>query len=201
MILQDKLIIAVDFDGTIVEDAYPGIGDPMIFAFETLKKLQEDGHRLILWTYRHGKHLQDAVEFCKENDIEFQISFGLPYGEDVITTDETRLRQVLNNIIGNAIKFTRKGMVNIDYQLIDNYLIFTVKDTGIGISTQQKDLIFDRFSQADNTISREFGGTGLGLAISKACTELLGGKIWMKSELGHGTEMNFSIPYQKSEEV
>lgn len=71
MISQDKLIIAVDFDGTIVEDNYPGIGDPMIFAFDTLKKLQEDGHRLILWTYRHGKKLDEAVTFCKKKGVEF----------------------------------------------------------------------------------------------------------------------------------
>jgi len=63
--------IAVDFDGTIVEDAYPKIGRPKIFAFETLKKLQERGHRLILWTYRYGKRLDEAVEFCRENGIEF----------------------------------------------------------------------------------------------------------------------------------
>jgi hypothetical protein len=63
--------IAVDFDGTIVEDEFPGIGKPKIFAFDTLKKLQEKGHRLILWTYRNGKHLEEAVEFCKENGIVF----------------------------------------------------------------------------------------------------------------------------------
>jgi len=71
MIAQDKLIIAVDFDGTIVEDAYPRIGDPMIFAFDTLLKLQERGHRLILWTYRHGERLDEAVEFCKKKGVEF----------------------------------------------------------------------------------------------------------------------------------
>ncbi len=71
MISKDKLIIAVDFDGTIVEDGYPGIGEPRIFAFETLKRLQEDGHRLILWTYRCNYRLDEAVEFCKENGIEF----------------------------------------------------------------------------------------------------------------------------------
>ncbi len=71
MISKDKLIIAVDFDGTIVEDGYPGIGEPRIFAFETLKRLQEDGHRLILWTYRCNNRLDEAVEFCKENGIEF----------------------------------------------------------------------------------------------------------------------------------
>ena len=71
MISKDKLIIAVDFDGTIVEDAYPGIGEPRIFAFETLKRLQKDGHRIILWTYRCNTRLDEAVLFCKENGIEF----------------------------------------------------------------------------------------------------------------------------------
>ena len=66
-----RLIIAVDFDGTIVEDNYPGIGKALIFAFDTLKMLQKDGHQLILWTYRHGKELDDAVEFCLNNGIEF----------------------------------------------------------------------------------------------------------------------------------
>ncbi len=71
MNLNDKLIIAVDFDGTIVEDAYPNIGKPIIFAFETLKKLQENGHRLILWTYRSGDKLEDAVTFCNNNGVFF----------------------------------------------------------------------------------------------------------------------------------
>jgi len=71
MIPKDHLIIAIDFDGTIVEDGFPKIGKPMIFAFETIKKLQADGHRLILWTYRSGRKLQEAVDFCKENGIVF----------------------------------------------------------------------------------------------------------------------------------
>lgn len=66
-----SLIIAVDFDGTIVKDAYPKIGKPKIFAFETLKKLQQEGYRLILWTYRKGTPLKQAVEFCRENGLEF----------------------------------------------------------------------------------------------------------------------------------
>ncbi|MEL0643946.1 hydrolase [Olleya sp. Ti.3.14] len=71
MKLSKGLIIAVDFDGTIVEDAYPGIGQERLFAFETLKRLQADGHRLILWTYRHGKKLDEAVAYCQENGITF----------------------------------------------------------------------------------------------------------------------------------
>ncbi len=65
------MTIAVDFDGTIVEHKYPAVGKPQLFAFETLKQLQKQGHKLILWTYRAGKELDDAVEFCKENGIEF----------------------------------------------------------------------------------------------------------------------------------
>jgi hypothetical protein len=65
------LTIAIDFDGTIVQDAYPKIGKPIIFAFETIKKIQEKGHHTILWTYRRGKALDEAVAFCKKNNIEF----------------------------------------------------------------------------------------------------------------------------------
>lgn len=71
MNFQDKLIIAVDFDGTIVEDGYPKIGKPRIFAFETLKRLQDDGHRLILWTYRSGSKLDEAVKFCEDKAYSF----------------------------------------------------------------------------------------------------------------------------------
>ncbi|TXE16516.1 hydrolase [Psychroserpens burtonensis] len=71
MNFQDKLVIAIDFDGTIVEDAFPKVGKPRIFAFETMKRLQQDGHRVILWTYRSGSKLDDAVDFCKDNGITF----------------------------------------------------------------------------------------------------------------------------------
>ena len=71
MLPNKNLIIAIDFDGTIVEDAYPKIGKPMIFAFETMKKLQSEVHRLILWTYRSDRKLQEAVDFCKQQGLEF----------------------------------------------------------------------------------------------------------------------------------
>lgn len=69
--MKETITIAVDFDGTIVEDNYPSIGKPQLFAFDTLKKLQEKGHRLILWTYRHGVTLDEAVDFCKEKGVTF----------------------------------------------------------------------------------------------------------------------------------
>lgn len=71
MDIYNRRTLAIDFDGTIVEDAYPNIGKPRLFAFETLKRLQEDGHRLILWTYRSGTKLEEAVAFCAKNGIEF----------------------------------------------------------------------------------------------------------------------------------
>jgi len=87
--LKDNYTIAVDFDGTIVEDAYPKIGKPMIFAFETLKALQSQGHRLILWTYRDGTKLSEAVSFCKENGITFY-AVNKSYPEEVYTDKISR---------------------------------------------------------------------------------------------------------------
>lgn len=84
--------LAIDFDGTIVEDAYPGIGKPKIFAFDTLKKFQAEGYRLILWTYRHGKSLQEAVEFCRKNGIEFYAVNSSFEGE--IFDHETQSRKI-----------------------------------------------------------------------------------------------------------
>lgn len=88
--MPKSLVIAVDFDGTIVEDHYPKIGKAQIFAFETLKQLQKDGHRLVLWTYRVGKRVDEAVAFCKENGIEFYaVNKGFP-DEDTRATETPR---------------------------------------------------------------------------------------------------------------
>lgn len=89
MNFTDTLIIAVDFDGTIVEDAYPRIGKPQMFAFETLKKLQEEGHRLILWTYRCGDKLDEAVKFCEDNGIRFY-AVNKSFPEEEYTNDISR---------------------------------------------------------------------------------------------------------------
>ena len=89
------MIIAVDFDGTIVEHEYPKIGKPKLFAFETLKALQNKGHQLILWTYRSGKELQEAVDFCKENGIEFY-AVNKSYPEEEY--DETISRKIMADI-------------------------------------------------------------------------------------------------------
>ena len=89
MFPNNTSIIAIDFDGTIVEDEFPKIGKPMLFAFETLKKLQEEGHRLILWTYRSGSKLKDAVDFCKDNGIEFY-AVNESYDQEKMSTKISR---------------------------------------------------------------------------------------------------------------
>lgn len=85
------LTIAVDFDGTIVENRYPKIGKPMLFAFETIKKLQEEGHQIILWTYRTGQQLEEAIEFCKSKGVEFYC-INKSYPEELY--DETLSRKI-----------------------------------------------------------------------------------------------------------
>ena len=89
MNLKQSLIIAVDFDGTIVEDAYPAIGKPKLFAFDTLKKLQNEGHRLILWTYRSGKKLEEAVQFCESTGINFY-AINASYEDEEIDSEKSR---------------------------------------------------------------------------------------------------------------
>lgn len=90
-----SLTIAIDFDGTLVENAYPKIGKPVLFAFETLKELQEKGHRLILWTYRHGNELEEAIAFCKAREITFYaVNKSFPEEE----FDHTQSRKILADI-------------------------------------------------------------------------------------------------------
>ncbi len=112
--------------------------------------------------------------------------------------DSTRLRQVLLNLVGNAIKFTERGEVTVGVRVEalegNEYLLgFTVADTGIGIPYEKQKLIFQPFSQADSTTTRKYGGTGLGLTISMRLVEMMGGKIWVESELGHGAQFHFTL--------
>jgi CheY-like chemotaxis protein len=112
-----------------------------------------------------------------------------------ITTDGIKLRQILTNLLTNAIKFTEKGWIEFGYVLKTSFLEFYVKDTGNGIPAEKFELIFERFRQLDNQPDESRTGTGLGLAITKAYVELLGGKIWLSSEFNKGSIFYFTIPY------
>lgn len=132
---------------------------------------------------------------CAGKDLTLNYRLSLSPGQALIRTDETKLMQVLANLIGNAVKFTEAGMVEFVCNKKGSMLEFCVSDTGIGIKKGMHDVIFERFSQANMNPKKEYGGNGLGLAISKAYVELLGGKIWFESNPGKGSKFWFTIPH------
>ncbi len=128
---------------------------------------------------------------------------------DQFVGDSTRVTQVLTNIVGNAVKFTDEGRIDLKVERTPEpvpvgdpsaiMIRFTVSDTGIGISEEQQKTIFARFTQADTSITRNYGGTGLGMAISKQLIALMGGKIRLRSTLGKGTTVTFTLPFGEAE--
>ena len=137
-------------------------------------------------------------ENAQKQNVSFVCRNVLTDDESHIITDETKLVQVLNNLIGNALKFTKHGTISYGCQVNGKNLEFFVEDTGIGIASEMHHEIFKRFRQVESTATRKFGGSGLGLAISKANIELLGGIIWVESEIGRGAKFCFTIPYKPS---
>ena len=129
--------------------------------------------------------------------LELKLGPGLP---ELIQADSVRLRQVLVNLLGNAIKFTEQGGVKLSVETEAGegaqLLRFQVADTGIGIAADKLDSIFDAFTQADGSITRKFGGTGLGLSISSKLVRLMGGRMWVESEEGSGSRFNFTIAFE-----
>jgi CheY-like chemotaxis protein len=128
--------------------------------------------------------LMESLAITKQIELKYAIAPNVP---DTVIGDRARLRQILLNLVGNAIKFTPQGLVMITInggfkELTNKYeLKFAIADTGIGIKEEQINRLFQAFSQADSSISRKYGGTGLGLAISKRLVELMGGTIWVES--------------------
>jgi PAS domain S-box-containing protein len=115
--------------------------------------------------------------------------------ESIIKTDREKVFAILTNLVKNAIKYSDKGPIEIGYLVKGEYLEFFVKDAGIGIAGDRQEAIFERFIQADIEDKRAYQGAGLGLAISKAYVEMLGGKIWVESEVGKGSSFYFTLPY------
>ncbi|MGE0076539.1 MAG: ATP-binding protein [Bacteroidales bacterium] len=118
---------------------------------------------------------------------------------NILFTDGQRLRQVLVNLLGNALKFTDKGNIEFGYinDYAENKIKIFVRDSGIGIPADKRDIIFERFRQVQEGSTRKYGGTGIGLYISKNIINLLGGEIWFESKVGEGTTFYFSIPYKE----
>ncbi|KAJ8661610.1 hypothetical protein O0I10_002416 [Lichtheimia ornata] len=135
----------------------------------------------------------------KKLDLIYNVDNSIP---DQLVGDPFRLRQVITNLIGNAVKFTNHGEVVLRSRSVgmngDDVMVeFCVSDTGIGIPSDKLDAIFDTFAQADGGITRQYGGTGLGLSISKHFVQLMGGKLWVESMYGRGSEFYFTVNLQR----
>ncbi len=133
-----------------------------------------------------------------DKNVELKLDIQDEIRKLIIFSDSLRIRQVLNNLLSNAIKFTSEGYIKFGCRIEDNNkLLFYIKDTGIGIPEDKKELIFNRFQRINNSKKEFYSGTGLGLSISKSLVELLGGKIWFESEEGKGSTFYFYIPIEK----
>ncbi len=151
-----------------------------------------------------GDHLEKVIEMvlprAQEKSLVLLCEIAPSVCNDLVG-DPTRLRQVLLNLLGNAIKFTESGHITLTVEpdrdcTVPTALRFTVTDTGIGIADEKLASVFERFAQADSSTTRRFGGSGLGLTISKRLVELMGGRIWVTSEIGNGSTFGFAVPFE-----
>ena len=135
---------------------------------------------------------QEAID----RSLQFNASLPDAGSETYIESDQVRIKQVVRNLLGNALKFTKKGGVDFGFKQVDNGIEIFVKDTGIGIAYDFRQHVFESFQQADKTHSRKYGGNGLGLAISKKIVDMLGGKIWFESQIAKGSVFYVFIPVE-----
>ncbi len=174
------------------------INDILDFSKIESGKIELETHPYIL-----RQCVEEALELlapkAAEKGLEL-VALIDPAAPSLVVGDVTRLRQVIVNLVGNAIKFTAKGEVVVSVAVTDGAkpgefrLGFTVADTGVGIPREKQDRLFQSFSQVDSSpTTREFGGTGLGLAISKRLVELMGGTMWVESEVGKGSKFLFNL--------
>jgi len=149
-------------------------------------------------TFSINSAILDLISFfdaeAQSKGIQLKYNFTLTEDLSLISTDYHKFFQVLTNLVKNAIKFTTEGSINVGYELQGSNYLFYVNDTGSGIPKEIGNKIFERFVQADHSLTRGYEGAGLGLAISKGLVELLGGNIWYESAVGIGTTFNFTLP-------
>jgi signal transduction histidine kinase len=161
-----------------------------------ISKIESGQFKLNLGEYSLGSMVEtvrmatESLASVKRLSIRTDVVKGLPYG----VGDESRLTQVLLNLVGNAIKFTDAGEVCISAATKNGSFVVRVSDTGPGIAHAELDRIFDKFHQVDSTSTRTKGGTGLGLAIAKEIIEMHGGRIWVESIVGRGSTFCMELP-------
>ena len=152
-----------------------------------------------------NEKIEDVYNFflpqAEQKGIHFFYKCSLPSDQARIKSDKEKIFAILTNLVKNALKFTYEGFIEFGYEKKGSFLEFFVKDTGIGVSEDNKDVIFIRFRQGGKISSKTKEGSGLGLSISKAYVEMLGGKIWVESEEDQGSTFYFTIPYITEKQV
>gem|GEM_PF-333179 len=149
------------------------------------------------------KTLANAISVVQQKAIDKRVELSLSMAPEVprqLSGDPLRLNQVITNLLGNAVKFTEKGEVELTIALKEAdgqraTLLFSVRDTGIGLTCEQQAILFKPFTQADGSTTRRFGGTGLGLSISRRLVEMMGGEIWVESKFGQGSTFSFTARF------
>ena len=138
----------------------------------------------------------EALELVRPHADEkgLAVRSSIPLSLPTVWADRARVRQVLANMLANAVKFTERGSVTVTAAAAEGWVTISVVDTGVGISPEAQAYVFDEFRQADSSTTRRYGGTGLGLAISKRLVTLHGGRIWVDSEVGRGSTFHFTLP-------
>jgi PAS domain S-box-containing protein len=144
--------------------------------------------------------LHEEITSKKLVNVNHLLTLGLDDADSIIFSDELRISQVVTNLLSNALKFTSHGTIEFGYKVQSNALLFFVKDSGAGMSSEDLEKIFIRFEQGMEGSKEKYNGTGLGLSISKKIVELLNGKIWVESEQNIGTTFYFSIPHKMIDE-
>ena len=165
-----------------------------------IQKSEENLHTILRNIHEIIKAEQQRTN---KNNLDLNLTIPPEGKEMIINTDFSKLKQILINLLKNALKFTHEGHVRYGFEIKTNLdkpiLKFFVEDTGIGIPKDKQEFIFNVFRQVEDSNTRMYGGTGIGLSISKKLTEFLGGKIWLESEEGKGCTFYFTIPYKEIE--
>jgi PAS domain S-box-containing protein len=164
-------------------------------------KIEAEQIKVIKSTCHVNKILDELASYYRnelkkipDKKIKIRVRKGSPEAAFALISDPLRFKQIMNNLIGNAIKFTEKGIVEFGYEIQKEVVQFFISDTGIGLPNEKLNVIFERFRQAEESTTKEYGGTGLGLTISSKLIELLGGKIWVESVLHSGSTFYFTHP-------
>jgi len=160
-----------------------------------LSKIESNQIETLVSNINISKQIAGLLDFFTIEAESKGIKLFFNKSEEILTySDPVKLNCILTNLIKNAIKFTDSGSIEVGYALSEEYIKFYVKDSGCGIEKKKCKIIFDRFRQLENSCTRNYKGAGLGLAISKGYVEILGGKIWVESELGIGSIFYFTLP-------